>query len=168
MNVVAFLKGNVEVGRAEDLPQFLLDGSEDLVLIKLRTDDLSDLGQQPVFLCAPLRVMHDDVIFQRQSYLQRESNQHSQVRRSEHAPFGMGKQNDSEVVLARLQAHRGDFADAFLGEHPPELLKPAAGECRQRFRHVGHVAKTYESATAISELANVFAPAALLQPVYKL
>ena len=70
-NFVAFLKSDVEVAGVKNLPQFFLNGAQDLILVETRTDGLADFGEQFVFLRTALGVVHHDVIFQRQADLQR-------------------------------------------------------------------------------------------------
>jgi len=64
-DLVAILEGDVEIGGVKDLPQFLLHGAQNLVLVQPRADGLSNLGEQRELLGTPLRVVHDDVVFQR-------------------------------------------------------------------------------------------------------
>ncbi len=91
MNLIFFLKRDVEIAGVENLAQFDVHRAQHLVLVEMRTDDLSDLREQLVFLGPPLRFMHYDIIFQRQGDLQREADQEPQIRRAEHAPFRVWK-----------------------------------------------------------------------------
>ena len=79
MDFFPFLEGNVEVARVENLAQFDLDCAQDFVLIQVGADRLPDLCQQLIFLGATLRVVHDHVIFKRQTYLQRQPDQQPEV-----------------------------------------------------------------------------------------
>ena len=78
----------------------------------MRTDCLPDLSEQLVFFGSALRLVHHDIIFQRQCNLQRQPNQQTQVRRAEHPPFRVRKQKDPEVVFPRLQAYCHQVGDS--------------------------------------------------------
>src|SRR5262249_5789034 len=80
-----------------------------------------------------------------------------QVRVTEQAPFGMGEKDDSEIVLARLQANCSRVVDAFGEQRVAELLEAPARECRQGFGHIAQISKRIEPGTAIGQLADVFA-----------
>ncbi len=88
-DLIAFLKRNVEVGGVENLAQFLLHRAHNFILIQPRADRLSDLGEQREFLGAALRIVHDRIIFQGQANLQRQPDQQTQVRGTEHPPRGV-------------------------------------------------------------------------------
>ncbi len=62
------------MARIKNLPELGLNRAQDFVLIETRTDRLTDLGQQFIFLRAPVRVMADDVVFEREPELQRQAN----------------------------------------------------------------------------------------------
>ena len=111
--MIAFLKRNVEVAGIEDLSKFFLNRAQDFVLIEARADGLADLGQQFVLLGAALRVVHDDVVFERQADLQGQADQQAEVRGAEHAQLGVREQDYAEVVFARLQADCGQVPDVF-------------------------------------------------------
>ena len=121
-NLVAFLEGDVEVSGIEDLAEFLVDGPQDFVLIKPGADGLTDLGEEFVLLGAALGVVHDHVVFERQPNLQGQADQQAQVRGSEHVARGIREKDDTEIVLAGLQADSGEVADVLLLHDLAELL----------------------------------------------
>ena len=43
-DLVVFLEGDVEVAGVKNLSEFFLDGAQDFVLVKARTNCLADLG----------------------------------------------------------------------------------------------------------------------------
>src|SRR5690349_14069424 len=98
-NLVAFLKRDVEIRCVEDLAKFFLHRTQNFLLVEPGTDGLSNLCQQLVLLGLPLRIVHDHVIFKRETNLQREADQQPQVRSSEQVAFRMGEQQYSEVMF---------------------------------------------------------------------
>ena len=58
------------MGRIKNLSELNLDGAQNFVLIQARADRLSDFRQQFVFLGAPMRVVADHVVLERQPQLQ--------------------------------------------------------------------------------------------------
>ena len=127
-----------------------------LDLIQSRTDRLADLRQQLIFLGAPLRVVHDHVIFQRQSDLQSQADQQPQIRISEQAPLGVRKKYDAKIVFPGLQAHCGRITDVFRDHRFPELFKSSPRKSRQRLRHLRKIAERDKSAAPVGQFANVF------------
>src|SRR5439155_11576665 len=117
---------------------------------------------------SPLRVVHDDVVLERKSDLQRQPDQQAQIRRSKHAPFRMRKQNRAEIVLPSLQAYGRDVADILFRQRLPELLKPAARKSRQRFRIFRQIAEGDEAASPVSEFADIFSATTFFQLAYEL
>ncbi len=112
MNLVFFLEGDVEIGGVENLAELRLHRAQHFVLVEMGTDGLPDLGEQFVFFGSALGFVHYDVVFEGQRDLQRQTDEQPQIRRAEHPPLGVGKQKNSEVVLARLQAHRHQVGDS--------------------------------------------------------
>ena len=66
MNLIFFLKCDVESAGVENLAQFDLYRAQHFVLVEMRTDGLPDLGEQLVFLGSPLRFVHHDIVFEGQ------------------------------------------------------------------------------------------------------
>ena len=108
------LERDIEVAGVEDLAQFDLNRPENFILVEPRTDCLPDFGQQFVFFRAPVSVMAHHVIFKRQAQLQGKPNHQVRARRAKSAPFRVRKENDSKVVLPRLQVDRGEMTNSGL------------------------------------------------------
>src|SRR5579871_4086285 len=100
------LERDVEVTGIEDLSQFDLNRAKYLILIQPRTDRLSNLREQFVLLRAPVRIVPDHVVLERESQLQRQSHHKPRTRRSKRPTLGMRKQDNAEIVLSCLQGHR--------------------------------------------------------------
>src|SRR6185369_5350688 len=163
VNFVAFLKRDIEIAGVKDLPEFNLNGAKDLVLVEVRTDCLPNLSEEFVLLCAALGVVHDDVVFQRQTDLKREADQQPEIGRADHATFSVWKQDDAEIVFASLEADSSYVANVLGGHGSFELLITTARTRGQRFWHVCDVAKSDESAPAISQLGEIFASAIVFE-----
>ena len=71
-------------------------------------------------------VVHDDVVFQCQSDLKRETDQQPEIGRANHATFRVWKQNDAEIVFASLEADGGYVADVLGGHSSFELFVASA------------------------------------------
>ena len=95
----------------ENLSQFDLDGAENFVLVETRADGLSDLGEQFVFFGAAVGVVADDVVLEREAELQREADHQARTGGAEGATLGVRKQDDAEIVFARLQIDRRQMLD---------------------------------------------------------
>ena len=165
---IAFLECDVEISGVKDLAQFFLHRAHDFILIQARADRLPNLGEQGKFLGAALRVVHDHIIFQGQADLQGQSNQQTQVRRTEHPPRGVRKQDDSEIVLAGLQAHRGDVVNVLFRHHLAELQEPAARKGGQGLGHFRHAAEGHESAAPVGQFADVLSGPTFFQLLQEL
>ncbi len=85
------LERDVEMTRVENLSELGLYGAQDFILIQARADRLPDLGQQLVFLRAPVCVVTDDVIFECESKLQSQPDHQVRTGRAKGAPLGMRK-----------------------------------------------------------------------------
>ena len=73
----------------------------------------------------------------------------------------MGKQNNSEVMLAGLKAHSGNIANTFRTQNLAELLKPCSRKRRKRFWQLRKFAEAYETAAPVCQFRNIFSgPAA--------
>ena len=162
---IFFLKGDVEGAGIENLAELDLHRAQHLFLVEVRADGLADFGQQFVFLGAALRFVHDNVVFERQRDLQREADEQPQVRIPEHAAFGVRKQEDAEVVLARLEAHRHHVGDAFREQSALCSFETSAGKRRQRFFQFGDISESDDSTAPVCEFGNVIPGLGLLQPV---
>src|SRR5579872_3098311 len=68
----------------------------------------------------------------------------------------MRKQNYPEVMLARLQADRGEIGNLLPGQNLLELSKAATGKCGQGLGHFGDVVKGDKAAAAVRQLGNIF------------
>src|SRR5262249_39449418 len=117
--------------------------------IQTRTDRLSDLGEQLVFLGAALGVVHDHVIFEREPDLQGQADQQLEIGGAKQVALRMREQDYAEVVFPRLQANRGGVADIAFDQRLAELLEAPPGKCRQRLGHLEQVRKGYKAAAAI-------------------
>ena len=135
-NLFAFLKGNIEVAGIENLPQFDLDGAEDLVLVEARTDRLPDLGQQFVLFRAAVGVVTDHVVFQGQSQLQSKTYHQPRARRTERSTFRVGKKNHAEIVFASLEIDRSQITDVRFGQNPLEFREGSKRSHRERLGHL--------------------------------
>ncbi len=78
-NFISLEEGHIKSRGIENLSEFLVQRPQDLLLVESRTDGLADLRQQLVFLGAPLRIVHDDIVLKGEAYLKRETNQQAQV-----------------------------------------------------------------------------------------
>jgi len=116
-DLFALLKRDVEMAGIEDLPQFALDGAENLVLIEARADCLADIRQQFVLFRAAVSVVADHVVFESQAQLQSESHHQPRSGRAECSPFRVRKQDHAKIVLARLQIDRRQIPDVRGGEN---------------------------------------------------
>src|SRR5213593_2824676 len=135
-NLVTFLKRDVEIRGVEDLAKFFLHRTQNFLLVKPGTYRLTNLRQQLVLLGLPLRIVHDHVVFKRETNLQSQADQQPQVRSAEQVAFRMWKQQHSEVMLAGLQTYSRDVANV-LGRHcSAELLKATAGKHGQWLGHI--------------------------------
>ncbi len=134
----------------------------------MRTDGLPDLGEEFVFLSSPLRLMHDDIVFQCQRNLQCQPDEQLQIRRAERVPFRMWKQNDPEVMLPRLQAHRHQVSDSLRQQQLLADRKLSSRKRRQRLFQFGEVAKRDHSTTAVGEFGDVIPSLRLMQLFQKL
>ena len=168
MDLVLFLKRNVEIAGVENLPQFRLHRAQHLVLVEMRTDGLPDLGEKFVFLGSPLRLMHDDIVLQRQRDLQCQPNEQPQIRRAKHAPFRVRKQNDPEVVFPRLQAYRHQVGDSLRQQQLFALPELSSRKRRQRLFQFGEVVERDHSTAAVGELGDVIPGLRFLQLFEKL
>ena len=128
-----------------------MNRAQNLVLIKPRADGLPDFGQKLVFLGAPLRVVHDDVVLKRQADLQRQPDQQPQIRRTKHLALSMRKQDDAKIVFPGLQADGGQIPDVFVGKDFLELLKTRTRKSRQRFLQFSHLAEGNKTAAPVSQ-----------------
>src|SRR5208283_756937 len=162
------LEGDIESTGVENLAQLGLHRTQHLIRIEMRADGLPDFGEHLVFLGPALRVVHDDIVFQRQRDLQRQADEQPQIRRSEHAALGMGEQNDSEVVLARLQAHRHHVADSLGKQSLLKGLELSSRERRQRFFEIRQIAERDHATAPIGEFGGVIAGFRFLKLVEEL
>ena len=110
-NFVTFLKRDVEIRSVKNLPEFFLHRTQNFLLIEPRTDRLANLRQQLGLLGLALRIVHDHVIFERETNLQSQADQQPQVRSAKQVAFRMWKQQHSEVMLTGLQTYGGNVAN---------------------------------------------------------
>src|ERR1700733_15075772 len=89
--LISLLKSDVEVAGVKNLPQFTVDGAQDLILIESRTDRLSDLGEQLVLLGAAVSVVRNQVVVEGQAELQREAHHQPRARGAKRSAVGVGK-----------------------------------------------------------------------------
>src|SRR5580765_8856187 len=75
----------------------------------------------------------------------------------------MREKDYAEVVFPSLQANCGQVPDVFFRNDPFEIFELAARQCRQRLRHLGHVAESEEATAAIGEFYDVLARARLFE-----
>ncbi len=162
-DLLAFLECDVEVAGIEDLPQFNLDGAQDFVLVEAGTDRLSDLRQQFVLFRPAMGIVTDHVVFERQAQLQSQSHHQPRTGRTERPAFGMGKQDHTEIVLARLQVDRSQIADFRFRENPLEFREGSHRRDRQRLGHLRQVLHRKDSALPVRQFANVIAGPTLFQ-----
>src|SRR5581483_4301477 len=153
---VALLKGDIKSAGLEQLPELFLDGPQDLLLVEPGADGLPDFGQQLVFLCAPLGIVHDYIVFERESQLQRQSDQQPQVRGAKYLALSVREQNDAEVMLTGLQTNGGELANRFFFQDVLKLLEPSSGQGGKRLAQLCQIAKRKEPASPVSQFGNVF------------
>ena len=72
---VPFKKSDVEVRCIKNLSEFLLHAAKNFLLIQARADCLPNLREQLVFFGAALRIVHDDVVLQREADLESEADE---------------------------------------------------------------------------------------------
>ena len=88
-----------------------MDGAQDLVLVQARADGLPDLGEQFGFLGSPVRIVGDDIVFEGETQLQRQSYHQPRTGRTKRPALSMRKQDDAKVLLAGLQAYSRQVID---------------------------------------------------------
>ena len=79
----------------------------------------------------------------------------------------MRKHDHAKIIFACLQTYRGDVTNVLLPQHLTELLETAAGESRQRLRHLSNIAEGEYPAAPVSKLADVLTSAGLFELVDK-
>ena len=121
-----------------------------------------------IFLGAPLGVVHDHVIFQREPDLQCQTNQQLQIRRAEQTALRVRKKDHAEVVFAGLQADGSRVVNILRDQGLPELVESPARERRQRLSHFRHIGKSHKPAAAIRQFADVFSSATGVEVARKL
>src|SRR5262249_12083555 len=82
--------------------------------------------------------------------------------------LGVREKNDSKIMLARLQADRGQMADILFRQGSLKFLKLPAGKHRKWFGQFGQVSEGEKSATAVGQFADVFSGAFALKFPQKL
>ena len=124
------MEGHVEIRGVKNLPKFFLNCAQHFVLVQARTDGLPNLGEKLVFLGAALSVVHYDIVFERESDLQREADQQPQIGIAEKSALGVRKEYYAEIVLASLQADCGDVMNVLCRQHLSKLFESSARKRR--------------------------------------
>ncbi len=168
MNLIFFLKRDVEIAGVENLAKLHVHRAQHLVLVEMRTDGLPDFGEQLVFLGSPLRFVHYDIVFQGQGDLQREADEQPQIRRAEHAPFRVREKDDPEIVLPRLQAHRHQVGNSLCQQRLLADLELSSRKRRQRLFQFPQIPEGDHTTTPVGKLGDVIARLLLLQFFQKL
>ena len=75
----------------------------------------------------------------------------------------MGKQQDSKIVFARLQAHRHQVGDSLGKQRLLEGFEPSSGERRQRLFELRQIPERDHAAAPVSQFGDVVAGLGLLQ-----
>src|SRR5438552_15411766 len=161
-NFVTFLKRDVEIRSVKNLPEFFLHRTQNFLLIEPRTDRLANLRQQLGLLGLALRIVHDHVIFERETNLQSQADQQPQVRSAVQVAFRIWKQQHSEVMLTGLQTYGGNVANVLCRHCSSELLKATAGKHWQWLGHIRNIPESDEPAAAICQFTDVLACAACI------
>ena len=157
------MEGHVEIRGVKNLPKFFLNRAQHFVLVQARADGLSDLGEELIFLGAALSVVHYDVVFQRESDLQRETDQQAQIGIAKQPALGVRKKDYAEIVLASLQADCGDVMNVLCRQDLSKLLESPARKRRQRLGHFAQIAESHEATASVCQFANVLSCAACVE-----